>query len=139
MFAGNYMNKSMRSQLVTLALLFLTALGSPNILCAEPVEAQPIVVHAKPLSSDPWYGYIHRPTKLDAEKSGRYSPEVLEKIPALTGKNSQHMPWSFRGIPKGPRDLFSLSDIIADKITDKKTGKTYNIMYHGTTSDLLDV
>jgi hypothetical protein len=56
-----------------------------------------------------------------------------------TQANTTHVPWTLKAEPAGPKGLFKLSDVVVDSYTDPNTKKRYVVMYHGTTSELLNV
>lgn len=115
---------------------FLCCIAFANVVIAA---AEPEIIYANPTASDPYYPYKSRLAKDSDLAIFLYSKEILDKIPALNITNPKLIPWSFKGIPSGDKNTFLLRDIIADKIIDEDTGKIYNVMYHGTTSDLLEV
>lgn len=120
--------------------LFLLLLSPQAILIAQTSSTIiPTIIEARADPNDPWFPYKSRPTKDQAEQAALYPREILDKIPDMTMMGSSLVPWSFKGTPTGPKELVALSDIVVDKITDPGTGKTYRLMYHGTTSDLLPI
>jgi hypothetical protein len=102
-----------------------------------PEIVEPEIIEAQALDTDPWFPYITRPTKEYAEENKLYPEAILSKIPEFTYVHSSLVPWTFPPLAK--EETFSLGSIIADKYVDTKNNKVYNLMYHGTTSDLLDV
>lgn len=105
----------------------------------DPKEVLPRIIFAEARSDDPWFPYIQRPTKDSAANSGLYPTAILNKSSAQTFQKVSHMPTTFIAVPEGDMGLHRLMDVVADRIYDKDSNKTYLKMYHGTTDDLLDV
>ncbi len=50
-----------------------------------------------------------------------------------------YMPWTYIGPEEGQKKLQVLSDTVPDRLIDLNTGKRYVALYHGTTSDALEI
>lgn len=98
----------------------------------------PQIIYAEPKEEDPYFPYKTRPLK-DSSRSLLYPKSIVDNLGQLAYTDPNLVPWSIKGIPQGDKGIFKLRDIVLDKVTDPLTGKTYSMMYHGTTSDLLDV
>lgn len=112
-----------------------------------PPKAQDIISSVN--LADPWYGYQKRPVKnvvLTPQQQTAFPqtyglPQMLfpqwawNNIPAMTFHHDNHMVWTFRSIPDD--SIVKLKDIVPDRIIDPVTNKSYVMLYHGSTSDVL--
>ncbi len=113
--------------------------ATPPPLPPKPDQEVP-VIYATNDKSDPWFWYSVRPTQEQAEKNPLYSKEVLELLPnykKLPPKD--YLPWTFVAQEDADKKLQMLTKTVPDRWVDPVTGKRYVALYHGTTSDVLDI
>ena len=91
----------------------------------------PQLILAQDSQEDPWYPYIKRsllPIDL-----------ISKDIKSRTIQKITHLPWTLLPPENKDSEIFKLKDVVVDRIRDPETGQKYIKLYHGTTSDLLDI
>jgi hypothetical protein len=103
-------------------------------------SSPPEIILAGATAADPWFGYVTRPTTEEAENNPVYSKDIrarnqqYKKLPP-----NYYVPWTYIGPEEGQKKLQVLRDTVPDRLIDSKTGKRYVALYHGTTSDALEI
>ncbi len=92
----------------------------------------PEIINSGPNENQEYYYYKQRPT--NDEAASKYDPEILERSKELRFKPGNHLPFSL----KPAQNPFSLPSVIPDRVKEEGGETQYVVMYHGTTSDVLD-
>jgi hypothetical protein len=101
----------------------------------------PIITNAQDKADDKYYSYVKRPL-LDSghNLNPPLDKEILDYIKSRTTQPVQHLAWTLLPPFKDDKDrAFKIKDVVVDRIKDPETGKNYVKLYHGTTSDLVDI
>jgi hypothetical protein len=115
---------------------FAQTQSDPALIIAP--SDSPQIIYAEPKEQDPYFPYKPRPLK-NSERALLYPRSIVDNLAQLAYTDANLVPWSIKGLPQGDKGIYKLRDIVLDKVVDPLTGKTYSMMYHGTTSELLDI
>lgn len=129
-----FLNKNILSNIKVLtSLLFMSLAATTTVLAADDEHDAPSIITASPTMSDPYFPYIKRPLLLSLNENQRAA------IKERSVHAVNHVPWTLKVKEPDPSGIFSLNDVVVDRIVDPKTGKRYVKLYHGTSSDLTDI
>jgi hypothetical protein len=106
----------------------------------EPPKDEVKIIFATNDKADPWFWYSLRPTETEAANNPLYSKESLAKNQEWKRfPPKDHLPWSYLSPEEGDKKLQTLTKTVPDRWVDPVSGKRYVALYHGTTSDVMDI